>query len=180
MILKSLGIDVQKWSIEMARAGRRPQVSAGLNWYSQADHTGNLFHTRYNNWSAGASVAVPLFDGFATKAKVDEAKERYAQAVLLKEDVTDQTAVEIRRACLDLRQAEAVIISQRDSVLQAREALQISIIAYDNGVGTNLDVLDSMVALSQVEKNLASGTYDYLMALAYLDRTRGRSVTKSP
>lgn len=175
MILKSLGIDIQKWSIEMARSGRRPQVSADLDFYYRSDRVGDMFNSRHNNWLAGVTVGVPVFDGFSTKAKVDDAKEQYAKAILEKDDVADQTAVDIRRACLDLKQAEAIIISQKDSIVEAREALRISIISYDNGVATNLDVLDSMVSLSQVEKNLAAGMYDYLMAEAFLDRTRGVS-----
>jgi len=176
MIVKSLGIDIQKWSIEMARAGRRPQVSADLDFYYRADRVGDMFNSMHSNWFTGVTVSIPVFDGFSTKAKVDEAKARYAQAGLEKENVADQTAVDIRRACLDLKQAEAIIISQGDSVTQAEEALRISEIRYDNGVGTNLDVLDSIVSLSQVEKNLASGIYDYIMAKAYLYKSMGKSV----
>jgi outer membrane protein len=176
MILKSLGIDMQKWSIEMARAGRRPQVSADLDLYYRGDRVGDMFNSRHDNWFTGVTVSIPVFDGFSTKAKVDEAKARYAQAGLEKENVADQTTVDIRRACLDLKQAEAIIVSQRDSVIQAEEALRISETRYDNGVGTNLDVLDSMVSLSQVEKNLASGIYDYIMAKAYLYKSMGKSV----
>jgi outer membrane protein TolC len=40
-------------------------------------------------------------------------------------------------------------------------------------VGTNLDVLDAQVSLSQVEKDLYGGIYDYLMAKASLDMTMG-------
>jgi outer membrane protein len=136
-----------------------------------------MFNSRHNDWFTGVTVSIPVFDGFSTKAKVDEAKARYAQADLEKADVADQTAVDIRRGCLDLREAEAIIVSQRDSVTQAQEALRISGIRYDNGVGTNLDVLDSIVSLSQVEKNLASSIYDYIMAKAYLYKSMGKSVT---
>lgn len=177
MILKSLGVDMQKWSIDMARAGRLPQVTADLDLYYRGDRVGDMFNSRHNNWFTGVTVSIPVFDGFSTKAKVDEAKARYAQAGLEKENVADQTTVDIRRACLDLKQAEAIIISQRDSVILAEEALRISEIRYDNGVGTNLDVLDSMVSLSRVEKNLASGMYDYIMAKAYLYKSMGKSVT---
>ena len=176
MILKSLGVDMQKWSIEMARAGRLPQVTADLDLYYRGDRVGDMFNSRHDNWFTGVTVSIPVFDGFSTKAKVDEAKARYAQAGIEKENVADQTTVDIRRACLDLKQAEAIIVSQRDSVTQAGEALRISETRYDNGVGTNLDVLDSMVSLSQVEKNLASGIYDYIMAKAYLYKSMGKSV----
>jgi outer membrane protein TolC len=176
MILKSLGVDMEKWSITMARAGRLPQVTGDMDLYYRGDRVGNMFNSRHKNWFAGVTVSIPVFDGFSTKAKVDEAKARYAQAGLEKENTADQTAVDVRKACLDLKQAEAIIISQRDSVVQAEEALRISEVRYDNGVGTNLDVLDSMVALSQVERNLVSGIYDYIMAKAYLYKTMGKSV----
>ncbi|MEJ2745140.1 MAG: TolC family protein [bacterium] len=177
MILKSLGVDMQKWAISMARAGRLPQVTGDLELYYRGDRMGEMFNTRHKNWFAGVTVSVPLFDGFSTKSKVDEAKARYAQAGIERENTADQTAVDIRRACLDLRQAEAIITSQKDSVVQAEEALRISEVRYDNGVGTNLDVLDSMVSLSQVERNLVSAIYDYIMAKAYLYKSMGKSVT---
>jgi outer membrane protein TolC len=119
-------------------------------------------------------VSLPVFDGYSTKAKVDQARARYEQAVLAKEDLGEQIAVDIRKACLDLKQAQAIIESQKDNIEEAREALKISEVSYDNGEGTNLDVLDSQVSLSQVQKNLSEGVYDYLMAKAFLDRTMGQ------
>ena len=83
------------------------------------------------------------------------------------------------QGCLDLREAQAIIISQKDNLEEAKEALKISYISYDNGVGINLDVIDSQVALSQVQKNIASAIYDYLTAEAYLDRTMGREYFES-
>jgi outer membrane protein TolC len=107
---------------------------------------------------------------------VDAAKARYSQSVLTKENLVEQIAVEIRRSCLDLKQAEQVINSQKDNVGQAREALEIAKVSYDNGEAKNLDVLDAQVSLSQIETNLSQGIYDYLMAQAELDRALGRSL----
>jgi outer membrane protein TolC len=175
MVLKSLGIDINRWSIEMAKAGWRPQVNAGVNYNYRSNNLGDMFNDKHSNWDAGVSVTIPIFDGFSSKAKVEEARARYAQAVLEKEDLGDQIAVEIRRACLDLQQAQAIIDSQKDNIDEAKEALKIAQVRYDNGEGTNLDILDTMVSLSQVRKNLSEGIYDYLMAHAYLDRTTGKA-----
>lgn len=176
MILKSLGVDMGEWSIRQARATRLPRVDASAATFFQADEVGRLFNSRHNLWSAGAAVTLPIFDGFYTKSKVDQAWARYAQAGLAKENTAEATAVDVRRACLDLRRAQSIIDSQRDNIVEAREALRISEVAYGNGVGTNLDVLDSLVSLSQAEQYYASGIYDYLMAKASLDRTMGESV----
>ncbi|MFA7284159.1 MAG: TolC family protein, partial [Candidatus Omnitrophota bacterium] len=101
---------------------------------------------------------------------------RYQEAFLSKDDMSDQIAVDIKKACLDLRQSQAIIDYTKDNVGEAREALRISEVNYDNGMGTNLDVLDSQVSLSQIEKDLANGIYDYLMAQAFLDQTMGKLI----
>jgi len=174
MVLKSLGIDISKWAIEMAKAGNRPQINADLGYSYRSNNLRNMLNNRHSNWNAGFSVTIPIFDGFSTKAKVDETKARYAQATKELENLSDQIAVDIKRGCLDLNQAQTIIDSSKDNVEEAKEALRIAQVSYDNGVGTNLDVLDTQVSLSQIEQNYSSAIYDYLMAKAYLDRTMGK------
>ena len=178
VMLLALGVDVGKWSIDKAKAADRPQVNVGLGYDYTSNDVGDMFNSWHDNWNAGISVSVPIFDGYSSKAKVDEAKARYAQAILQKDNFSDQIAVDIKRACLDLQKAQAIIDSQKDSVEESKEALKISEVSYANGEGTNLDVLDSQVSLSQIEKNLSEGVYDYLMAQAFLDRTRGMNWLK--
>lgn len=175
MALKNLGIDMNKWSIQMAKSGYRPRIDLAGKYFYRSNNAANIFDNSQKNWNMGVLLNVPVFEGFSTKAKVDEAKARYAEAILDKENLSDQIAVEVRQACLNLRESEAIIRSQKDNVRKAREALKISEVSYDNGVAKNLDVLDAQVALSQIQKNLASGIYDYLMADAYLRRSMGES-----
>lgn len=176
MILSALGIDINKWAIEMAKAGWRPQVNANADYLYRSNNWANMFNKRHNNWGVGVTVSVPIFDAWSTRAKVDEAKAKYTQALLQKDNLSDQIAVDIRQACLDLVEAETLINSQKDNVGEAKEALRISMVSYDNGVGTNLDVLDSQVSLAQIQQNLSQGIYDYLMAEAFLYRTTGKSL----
>jgi outer membrane protein TolC len=157
----------------MAKAGCRPQINTELGYNYRSNNLANMFNNRHSNWNAGVAITIPVFDGFSTKAKVDAAKARYAQAVLEKDNLGDQIAVDIRSACLDLKQAESIINSSKDNIEEAKEAVRISEVSYDNGEGTNLDVLDTEISLSQIEKNLSEGIYDYLMARANLDRTMG-------
>ncbi len=174
MILKLLGIDVNKWAIEYAKAGWLPQISAGVNYTFESDNAAVLINPRQSLWNVGVQASIALFDGFATKAKVDQAKAQYNQARLAKEDVSDQIAVDIKQACLSLKESKTVIDSQRDSIVEAVEALRLANVRFDNGVGINLDVLDAQTSLAQIEQNLAQGIYDYLMAKAQVNRVMGR------
>lgn len=176
MILRLLGIDIKKWAIEYAKAGYYPQVNAAGGYSYRSNDIGNMFNPRHDNWNLGVKATLNIFDGFSTKAKVDEAKVKYSQARLEKADIADQTAVDIKSACLDLKESKAIIDSQKDSIVEAKEAVRIAEIGYDNGVTTNLDVLDTLVSLSQVQKNLSEGIYDYLVAKAQLYRVMGREV----
>ncbi|MCU0651942.1 MAG: TolC family protein [Candidatus Omnitrophica bacterium] len=174
MILKSLGIDISKWAIKYARAGWLPQVGANAGYSYTSNNPGNMFNTKHNLWDIGFAVTVPIFDGFSTKAKVDAAKAKYMQALISKENLADQVGVDVKQSCLDMVKAGAIIKAQQDNLEDAKEALKISYVRYDNGVGINLDVLDAQVSLANVEKTLAEGTYDYIMAKAKLDRVMGR------
>jgi len=162
----------------MAQSGYRPNLNIQAGYTYRSDSIKNLFSQKQNNWNAGIALNIPIFEGFSTKAKVDSAKAQYAQAALDKDNLADQIAVDIRKSCLDLKEAEAIIISQRDNIREAREALKIAEISYDNGVAINLDVLDAQVSLAQIKTNLAEGIYDYLMAKASLDRSMAESYIK--
>ena len=178
--LKTLGVDMNKWSIQMAKSGYRPQVDILGGYSYRSDSLGNLFNDKQNNWNAGLAVNVPIFEGFSTKAKVDAARARFAQSKIDKDNLVDQIAVEVHKACLSLQESEMIIKSQRDNVDQAKEALRISQVSYANGVAINLDVIDAQVSLAQIQKNLAAGIYDYLMAQAYLDRSIGKPFISAP
>ncbi len=174
MNIKTLGIDVNKWAVQLARSTYRPQVNLAANYYNRSNNIGNMFNSGHSNWSAGVTVSVPIFDGFSSKGKVDAARARYEESFLDKENTADQIAVDVKKGCLDLKESKAIIDYTKDNIGEAKEALKISIVSYDNGEGTNLDILDSQVSLAQIEKDYSNATYDYLMAGAFLDKTMGR------
>lgn len=178
IILAALGIDISKKSIQAARAGWLPRVEASGAYGYKSNNWGHMFDARHNNWNVGVQASLSIFDGFSTTAKIREAKRRYCVAVLKKSDMYDQVAVAVRRGCLDIKEAGAIIRSQEDNIDEAREALRISVVRYDNGEGTNLDVLDAQVSLSQIETNLSQGIYDYIIAAAYLDMVMGVEETR--
>jgi len=176
MKLKTLGIDIDKWGIQMAKSGYRPKIDLFGNLSYRSNSLGNMLNQKQQNWNAGVSINIPIFEGFSTKAKVEAASALYAKSKIDKDNLTDTIAVEIHKACLNLKEAASIIQSQKDNVEEAKEALRIAEVSYRNGVAINLDVLDSQVSLAQIQTNLVSGIYDYLMARAYLDRSIGKSI----
>lgn len=178
MIIRNLDVDIEKWGIELAKATGVPQVTGNFEYFGRSNNIGTMLRKQRETWYIGLKAVIPVFDGLATPAKIDEARARYADAKLSKDDYKDQIAVDIKKTCLDLVEAETIIAAQKDSVVEAREALRLSEVRYNTGVGINLDVLDSQVALAQVEQSLAEAMYDYIMAKANLNRIMGREFSK--
>jgi len=175
MSLRSLGVDLGQWSIALAGSLDKPRLDLGADYSARSNNTGNIFDQRHNNWSAGVTISVPIFDAFSSRSRVQEAKSRYRQALIEKDDLGRQIAFQVKGACLDLKRAEVVMESQKSSLQLARQAMRIADIGYAGGVNTNLDVLDSQVSLSQIEKNMYESMYDYLMAQAFLDDVMGNT-----
>ncbi|MBL7155623.1 MAG: TolC family protein [Candidatus Omnitrophica bacterium] len=178
MKLKSLGVDIEKWGIEFAKSSGIPQATGNFEYYARSNNVADMVNERHDNWSIGFKVKIPIFDGLSTPARIDVARARYAYAKLDKEDYVDQIAVDVRKACIDLEDSQSIIIAQKDSIVEAKEALRLSEVRYNTGVGINLDVLDAQVALAQIEQSLAEARYDYIMAKANLDRVMGREFFK--
>jgi outer membrane protein TolC len=56
---------------------------------------------------------------------------------------------------------------------KAREAYAIALSRYNEGVGTNIDVVDSETALTQANSNHTQALCDYNVALASLENSMG-------
>ncbi len=165
-------INAAKAGIKVADSGKLPTVSAsGTQGWS-----GSKFPGDNNNWTVGVSASWNIFDGGVTNAKIKE-----AQANMEKVNHSDQqtrTAVEleVRQAYLSMKEAEARIETSKVAVGKANEDLKASQAKYYAGVGTNLDVIDAQVALTQAETNATQAVYDYSVNKAKLQKAIGTGV----
>lgn len=165
-------INAAKAGIKVADSGKLPTVSAsGTQGWS-----GSKFPGDKSNWTVGVSASWDIFDGGVTNAKIKE-----AQANMEKVNHSDQqtrTAVEleVRQAYLSMKEAEARIETSKVAVGKANEDLKASQAKYYAGVGTNLDVIDAQVALTQAETNATQAVYDYSVNKAKLQKAIGAGV----
>ncbi len=165
-------INAAKAGIKVADSGKLPTVSAsGTQGWS-----GSKFPGDNSNWTVGLSASWDIFDAGVTNAKIKE-----AQANMEKVNHSDQqtrTAVEleVRQAYLSMKEAEARIETSKVAVGKANEDLKASQAKYYAGVGTNLDVIDAQVALTQAETNATQAVYDYSVNKAKLQKAIGAGV----
>ena len=128
----------------------------------------------WNHYSSAIlGISWTLYDGWATKAKVAQARSNQVKAGYQKEQLALTIRLEVESAVLELQSAEEIIISQQKTIEQAKESLRLAEARYKNGVGTHLEVLDAEVALTRAETNYAQALFNYLVAQAQLEKVTG-------
>jgi outer membrane protein TolC len=77
-----------------------------------------------------------------------------------------------------LRTARAVLDAQVDNVRTAQRALEIAQSRYNEGVGTQLDVLDARSTLTQARGEFVNAVRDHSVARASLLRATGADLQR--
>lgn len=159
--------------VAIAKTGSRPDISFFANY--QVDDNERLREMN-RTWNFGFSLNLPIFDGFATKAAVQESETALRQAQLGKHQMIDGIEFEVRSAYLNLVEAKALIEVQKNTVEQARESLRIANLRYENGIITSVEFTDAQLALTQAEVNRLQSLYDYVVGLKKLEKATGQKL----
>ena len=154
-------VEAAKGALRVAISGHMPQVNASAtqNW---GNSNGNNWPGDDNgNWAVGVTVNMNIFDSGVTVSKIHGAEADLAKAHESYRDTVDLVNLDVRSNYLNLREAEKRIDTTKLAVSQAEEDYRIAQLRYMNGVGTNTDVLDAQVALTDAKTNYLQAMYDY-------------------
>lgn len=166
--------------ITVAKAGYKPSLTADVGYEFVNSRTSTDLAKVENGWYLGVNGTWNIFDGFQTKGKVDQAKASLASAKVNLSDSVQQVELEVQKAYAQAKVAREVIESQAKVVEQADEALRLSKERLAAGAGTQLDVLNSRVALTKARTTQKQALSDYNVSLAEYDRATGARTIYDP
>ncbi len=163
---KDIEIEDQQYILD--RSALRPHVRAfsGYEVYSERDpEVGQEFN--YGG-IVGINATWNIFDGFATKGRMQATRARREAAVQALAAVRRSVASEVRSAFFDLKQAERVLETETRNVQTADEALEIAKGNFSAGLGTQLDILQAASDVTRTRTTRLSAIYLHNVALARL------------
>ncbi len=169
-------ISVLDKNISLERAAYFPILSgfANYEWQSQ-DNTFNFNNYIWaNTVTVGLKLSIPIFDGFARSARVQQAQIDMQKVQITKSKTEEALKVQLLQSELNMREARERVQAQSQSVQQAEKALKIAESRYNNGVGTQLEILDAQSALVQTQVNYSRAIYDFLVAKAEWENVAGK------
>ncbi|WP_440442902.1 TolC family protein [Phascolarctobacterium succinatutens] len=164
------GVDAAKGALLVARSGHMPQVAASA---SQSWSDTNWPGDEKGNWGVGVNVSMNVFDTGVTLSKIHGAEADLKKAEETYRDTVNAVNLDVRSNYLGLREAEKRISTTKLAVEQADEDYRIAQLRYMSGVGTNTDVLDAQVALTQAKTNYTKALYDYNTSKTALETSIG-------
>lgn len=173
-------VTIEEKQLEVDRSESRPHVEffTGYEAYSERDPiVGPEFNHGY---VVGLNASWAIFDGFATRGRMQATRARRDGAILALKAVKLGIESEVRSAFLDLEQADSVLQAQTKNVRTADEALAFAKSNFAAGLGTQLDILQASADVTRTRTTRLSAIYLHNAALARLDRASGGDPEPAP
>src|SRR5467141_3651461 len=163
-------IEIEDRQYVLDRSASRPHVRAfsGYEAYSERDPAvGPEFN--YGG-VVGINATWNIFDGFATKGRMQATRARREAAVEALAAARRSVASEVRSAFFDLQQADRVLESETKNVQTADETLESAKANLAAGLGTQLDILQAASDVTRTRTTRLSAIYLHNVGLARLIR----------
>ena len=161
--------------IASARRGHLPDIifdgSYGRRHVS--DQTGLNTFPLQPTWSAQLNFNIPIFDGFRTTNRVEEALHNYNNVKALEENQRQQIALDVEQSYLKVVETQERINATQSAALAAKENVDLARGRYEVGVGSIIEVTDAETLYTDAQTTYIRTVYDYKIADALLARAMG-------
>ncbi|MCP5061943.1 MAG: TolC family protein [Ignavibacteriae bacterium] len=158
--------------------GHLPSLYGFGNYQTQAQEEDD---NSIKNWkfqdaiSVGLNLKIPIFSGFATSSKVEQAELEHKKSLERLEKIKSEIKNEFENIYLEIKS----LIEQKDAYKSAfdesQRGYEITTKKYKVGVSSQLEVLNSMVSLIDANTNYLTTIHDYYIAHAKLDLIMGKN-----
>ncbi|MCW5912566.1 MAG: TolC family protein [Cyclobacteriaceae bacterium] len=181
---------LQELNIKNNFAASLPTLSAFAKYgYStQSPNVGGLFKTNSNfdevpgvgpdKWydysNLGLSLNIPIFSGLQNRFKVQQEKIALEKINNNFRSLKAGIDLEVQQAGLNYDNALKSLKAQQQNMELAAKVANVTKIKYEQGVGSNIEVIDAEDALRQAQTNYYNALFDALVAKVDLDKAYGK------
>lgn len=171
-------INANRRAVEVAKADSRPSIYASWDYYSRSASATGTAKGWQDHSTMGLVFSWPIFDGWATKAKVEQAITDLRSAEILKDKTVQDVVLDLKTAYLTYQDAIAKIKSAGSQVDVYADQLCVSRKKFKSGHISTLDLHDAMLQYEISVFNRSQAVYDYLIARSQFDKATGERYEK--
>jgi outer membrane protein TolC len=171
-------VAIREQQVRIARGGYLPSVDLRLSYGGQVfpETPLGIAGTEFRrDASATVSLRVPIFSGFRTQAEVQAAQVDLESERLRLAQLRENVQLQYEQALGERQRAAAELGARQRTVEQAQRVYDLTVLRYERGLATQLEVTDARFALLQARTNLAQAISGFYLADAGLSRALGAS-----
>jgi len=168
-------LKADKSAIEIVRAEGRPDIYASWDYYSRSHGVTTTLNTKnWNDYNVfGLTLSWPVFDGWQTKAKVEQALVDLKHTQLGKTKLIQDIALEVKNTYLALKNAIEQIKASQADILLFKNNFWTAKERYAQGLASSLDKNDAQLKYAISIFNQQQASYDYTIAKFNFDKATG-------
>lgn len=170
--------EAAKLELRNVRAGYLPSIGAqltrgalaGANQFNQvSDPNGSWFAFG----AIGLSINMPIFDSFDKRFRAQQKKLSLMKIDNSIAEFRTAVALQSSQAEISLRNAYQSVEIQKQNLALSEEVLRVSRIKYQEGVGSNLEVVSAEAGYREAQSSYYSAVYDLIVAKIELEKAKG-------
>jgi len=181
---------LQELNLKNQYAAFMPSLNAfaTLGYLTQSPKVGGLFQTNskieddgrlgpdkwYSYSQIGISLNVPIFSGMQRHYRVQQEKIALQKIDNGFKILKNGIDLEIKQASLIFENAISTLETQQANMDLASRVAQVTKIKYEQGVGSNIEVVDAENSLRQAQTNYYGAMFDAMVAKIDLDKAYGK------
>ena len=167
--------NIAEENLSLAKTAYLPTINlSGQTGDQISDYPG--FEENVNSWSVTGAVSWTLFDGLGTQNRINEAAANLDVQAANKDQLRSSVALDVHNAYRNLKSVIETIGSARKAVDFAEENYKVSSLRFVSGVGTNIEVIDAQVALTQAKTDYLNAVFGLEIAKASINKAVGSEV----
>ncbi|HLT09046.1 MAG TPA: TolC family protein [Cyclobacteriaceae bacterium] len=181
--MRRIELDQLQTNLDLARLDLKnntsqylPRIDANLS-YSRLGFGGSLKQIFNSEWFPGSvlgvSLEIPIFDGLAKSYRIQQNRVQIKQFQNQLYDQEQRVVSEEAEARANLQNSLSALRAQLDNRELAMEVFRTTKIKYQEGVGSNFEVVEADAALKEAETNYYAALYDALIARVDLEKALG-------
>jgi len=164
-------------NVKRYKMGYAPSVSAFFTHQYQIQRN-NLFDKDEAGFFPisiiGASVNVPIFDGFNKDSKIKMAEIDRKKINLQLKQFELASTLELENARVAYKNAKERLTNQQKNLDLAERILNTTKVKYKEGIGSSMEITTAEQELYRTQANYMNAVYDVAVAIADLERILGK------
>jgi outer membrane protein TolC len=162
-------LDAQRAQVDVARAGRRPQLSA----LARQDWNDQNLGFDASSYTVAGVLSWTAFDGGTVQAAVDRAQAGHAETAARLRQAEDGISFDLREALRQGREAEHRLAAREAALVDAEEAQRLTRKRYENGLTTLVDLLSVQTQLDKARADRVAARHSLELSRIELKRAAG-------